>query len=291
MGMTADTTIKPKRTRKAKTTEPAVSAPAVEVITTYKGFDANLKCRGFQYEVGKTYEHDGRVKACSSGFHACEHPLDVFGYYPPAGSRFAIVKQHGPFDRDGGDTKVASARISIEAELRLPELIQAAVDWVFARAKWTDGPVATAPNEAATASGDQGAATASGDQGAATASGTRGAATASGDQGAATASGYQGAATASGTRGAATASGYQGAATASGTQGAATASGTQGAATASGYEGRARGEAGNALFLVYRDPYSGEIEHAWAGIVGRDGIKPMTWYTLSRAGKPVEVGA
>jgi hypothetical protein len=213
--MTADVTIKPKRARKPK----AAEAPAVEVIPSYKGFDADLQCRGFQFEVGQTYEHDGPVKACSSGFHACEHPLDVFGYYPPASSRFAVVKQYGPFDRDGGDTKVASARISIDAEIRLPELIQAAVDWVFARAKWVDGPVATAANEAATASG------------------------------------------------------------------------TQGAATASGYEGRARGEAGNALFLVYRDPYSGEIEHAWAGIVGRDGIKPMTWYTLSRAGKPVEVGA
>ncbi|TGQ69554.1 hypothetical protein EN829_014835 [Mesorhizobium sp. M00.F.Ca.ET.186.01.1.1] len=140
---------------------------------------------------------------------------------------------------------------------------------------------------AATASGDWGAATASGYQGAATASGIGGAATASGYKGAATASGYQGAATASGDRGAATASGWRGAATASGTRGAATASGWQGAATASGYEGKARGKDGCALFLVERST-SGDIINAWAGIVGRDGVKPDQFYSLV-GGKPVEV--
>ncbi|MCI5073413.1 MAG: hypothetical protein MRY80_00085, partial [Oricola sp.] len=148
-------------------------------IVAYKGFNADLTCRDFQYEIGKTYTHDGKVEACASGFHACEHPLDLFQYYPPALSRFAIVEMAGSTAKHGSDTKIAAAEITIKAELKLPELIQAAVKYVFDRAKWIDGPVATGDNEAATASGDQGAATASGYQGAATASGTRGAATAS----------------------------------------------------------------------------------------------------------------
>ena len=129
-------------------------------IVAYKGFDKDFRCRGFQYEVGKTYEHPGPVVACESGFHACEHPLDIFNYYPPT-SRFAVVTQSGEIARHGGDTKIASAKITIDAEIHLPDLVAAAVKWVFDRAKWVDGPVATKANEAATASGGQGAATAS----------------------------------------------------------------------------------------------------------------------------------
>ena len=213
-----------------------------------KGFDADLKCRGFQFEVGKTYKHEGEVKACHGGFHAVPedvHPLAVFGFYAPAGSRFCRVEVDGK--TYSATDKVAAEILSVKEEISLGDLAHEAVAWVMARAKH-EGEVASKMNGlatasgtrgAATASGYQGAATASGYQGAATASGYQGAATASGNQGAATASGDQGAATASGDQGAATASGYQGAATASGDQGAATASGTRGAATASGTRGAA----------------------------------------------------
>jgi hypothetical protein len=213
---------------------------STQSVTSIKGFNSDLTCRGFQFEVGKTYSVTGKIKACENGFHACpieHHPLSVLEHYSPTGSRFFEVTQDGK--RDAERNKLASALITVGVEISLGELAQRAVKWVFDRANWKDGPVCTGENEGCAASGDGGAATASGDSGAATASGTRGAATASGYGGAATASGDGGAATASGDGGAATASGYSGAATASGTRGAATASGTRGAATASGYGGAA----------------------------------------------------
>jgi hypothetical protein len=278
----------------SKSAKKAKSELSAGTILAIKGFNADLTCRGFQFVEGETYKHDGIVKACEGGFHAITgHPLSVLQYYAPAGSRFHIVELSGATDSDD-DEKTAAEIIKIGKQIGLGDLANEAVKWVMDRANFADGPVATQPNEAATASGDQGAATASGTRGAATASGYQGAATASGYQGAATASGDQGAATASGYQGAATASGYQGAATASGTRGAATASGTRGAATASGFFGKVQGKEGSALFLVERlADYSenhGKILHVWAGIVGQDGIKADTWYTL-RDGKPVEVEA
>jgi hypothetical protein len=300
----------PKKAAKASTKAPGKVATAEPtVITTYKGFNSDFACTPdgvrFQYEVGKTYEHVGAVKACSSGFHACEYPLHVLRYYRPGASRFAVVEQSGDLARHGGDSKVASRRIHIKAELTLPALIKAAIQFTMDRCTPAKGATSDEPNTvvkatkpnasccasgnsgAATASGNSGAATASGYSGAATASGNYGAATASGNSGAATASGYSGAATASGYSGAATASGNYGAATASGYSGAATASGNYGAATASGYKGRAKGAEGCALLLVERD-INMKILAVWAGIAGRDGIRPDTWYAL-RGGKPVEV--
>ncbi|MCL5767390.1 hypothetical protein [Acinetobacter sp. ANC5681] len=164
-----------------------------ETITTYKGFDKDLKCRGFQYEIGKTYKHDGEVKACGSGFHACEHPLDVLGYYPPSQSRYAVVEQSGDLSReDGGDTKVASREISIKFEIGIADLVKFAIDYTFSKCTPID------PESPASATGYQGAASATGYQGAASATGEYGAASATGNRGAASATGYQGAASATG---------------------------------------------------------------------------------------------
>lgn len=138
-------------------------------IIAYKGFDESLKCRGYQYEIGKTFEHDGAVKACESGFHACEYPLDVFSYYPPSSSRFAIVKMYGETSKDGDDTKIASAKITIETEIKLPEMINRAVDWIKNKINWSDDNTSNTGNwSVATNTGNWSAATNTGDQSAAT---------------------------------------------------------------------------------------------------------------------------
>src|SRR5581483_8130798 len=115
---------------------------------------------------------------CNSGFHAISgHPLEVFEYYPPAGSRYTETAQSGTLDRHSSDSKLASAQITIGVELHLHELIQRAVKWVFDRAK-PEGQTATGTRGAASATGTRGAASATGTRGAASATGTRGAASA-----------------------------------------------------------------------------------------------------------------
>ena len=207
--------------------------PTVETITSYKGFNKDWKCRGFQFKVGESFNHDGAVKACESGFHACEYPLDMFVYYPPAGNRFAVVEQSGELSRHDGDSNVASKSISIMAEISIADLVKAAIEYTSSRCKPVD------PESPASATGYQGAASATGYQGAASATGYQGAASAAGYQGAASAAGYQGAASAAGYQGAASATGYQGAASATGCRGAASATGYQGAASATGGRGAA----------------------------------------------------
>ena len=163
----------------------AANKQGKEIITSYKAFNADLTCTGgaqpFQYEIGKSYEMDGEIKACDRGFHACEYPLDVLSYYPPAGSRFAIVEQSGKIDRESSDSKLASSRIKIKAELNLSGLIKAAIEYTFSRSK----------PEGETATGDWGAASATGNRGAASATGYRGAASATGSHGIAVAAGIK----------------------------------------------------------------------------------------------------
>lgn len=101
-----------------------------KVITSYKAFDKNMKCRGFQYEVGKEYEMDGEVKCCNQGFHACKSPLEVWDYYDMLDSRYAEVEQSGKIDAGENLTKVCSSRIKIKAELKLADIINIGVEWL-----------------------------------------------------------------------------------------------------------------------------------------------------------------
>ena len=100
------------------------------VITSYKGFGKDMKCRGFQYKVGKEYEMDGEIKCCNRGFHACKSPLEVWDYYDMLNSRFAEVEQSGKIDEEEKSTKVCSSHIKIKAELKLADIINIGVEWL-----------------------------------------------------------------------------------------------------------------------------------------------------------------
>ncbi|EDW6243716.1 hypothetical protein YU89_004075 [Salmonella enterica subsp. arizonae] len=229
---------------------------------TFKGFNKDLKCRGFQFAIGETFHHDGKVEACGSGFHACECPFDVFSYYPPSESRYAETISFGVTDREeGGDTKIASASITIKAELTLPQFIQRGIEWIWSKIdKSLEQQIMT---------------------------GYRSAATNTGNQSAATNTGYRSAATNTGNQSAATNTGYQSAATNTGYRSAAEVSGSQSVAASLGIEGKARASEGGAIVLCYRDE-DGELIHIRASKVGENGIMPDTWYQLDEDGEFVE---
>ena len=180
-------------TKTPRAKKSAETAPVT--IASIKGFDQNLACRGYQFEIGKTYEHKGTVAACSSGFHACdadEHPLSVFEFYAPAGSRYCNVLQGGKLSRQIGCSKVASATITIGVEISIGDLVMRAWDYVWSRAVKSDESHVTGYQGAASSTGYQGAASSTGTQGAASSTGYQGAASSTGDRGAAMASGYAG---------------------------------------------------------------------------------------------------
>ncbi|EKF6482962.1 hypothetical protein OZ322_003669 [Salmonella enterica subsp. enterica serovar Kentucky] len=159
-------------------------------IVTFKGFNKYLTCRDFQFAIGETFHHDGKVEACGSGFHACECPFDVFSYYPPAESRYAETISFGVIDREEeGDTKIASASITIKSELTLPQFIQRGIEWIWSKIdKSLEQQIMTGNRSAATNTGDWSAATNTGDLSAAEVSGSQSVAASLGIEGKARAS-------------------------------------------------------------------------------------------------------
>ena len=274
-------------------------------MKAYKGFDKNMQCRGFQYEVGKTYETK-RADLCETGFHACESPLDVFGYYEPSHSRYCEVELDGVTDQHDKDSKRCGTKISIGAEIGIPGLVKAHIEYVKSRVSESvekgdseavtvgEKKAATAGYRGAATAGNYGAATA-GDSGAATA-GYRGAATAgnygaatAGDSGTATA-GDSGAATA-GDSGAATA-GDSGTATA-GNYGAANSRGSSkvgenGSALSRGNGVKVSGGIGAVLVLVEENDHNYDIIHWKAFVIDGEKYKPDTWYCLDENGEIIE---
>ena len=160
----------------------------------YKGFNKDWTCRGYQYKAGETHVHDGKTEACKSGFHACEYPLDIFSYYAPASSVFAVVEASGDLDRKGSDSKIASSKLTVKAEIDIAGLVKAAIEYTVSRTK---------PSKSKKSNSDE-------EQGAASATGNYGAASATGVRGAASATGYQGAASATGGYSVALGAGFQG---------------------------------------------------------------------------------
>ncbi|HDY6417575.1 TPA: hypothetical protein RRB36_006183 [Pseudomonas aeruginosa] len=207
-------------------------AASEEVVTAYKGFKQDLTCRGYQFEIGGTYKHDGEVEACASGFHSCEYPLDVFGYYAPGDSRFAIVKASGQLSRHDDDSKIASATLVVEAEISMPTMISRAIDWIMAR---LDSSVEqTVVGDTASNTGNRSAASNTGYQSAASNTGNRSAASNTGDYSAASNTGDYSAASNTGNRSAASNTGNRSAASNTGDYSAASNTGYQSAASNTG---------------------------------------------------------
>ena len=223
-----------------------------ETITGFKGFDKDLKCKDYQYEVGKEFEEEGKIEACSNGFHFCENPLDVLGYYPPydekGSNRYCIVKGSGNIDRDGDDTKVACSKLYISAEIGLKGIIEAGVKFILDKVNWKDNKKSN-----------------------------------TGDQSAATNTGYQSAATNTGYRSAATNTGYQSAATNTGYQSAAEVTGKESIAIVTGKDSKAKGSIGCWIVLTERGEWDGNvypIKEVKAVRVDGEIIKPDTYYKL-----------
>ena len=208
-------------------------------MKSYKGFNKDMTCGGKQYAEGETYEEKA-ASCCDYGMHACEYPLDVFGYYPPGQSVYHEVEQDGELSRDGNDTKVASTVLKVGARLDIPGLVHAAIEYTKSRCTMenTDPKMATAGYKGAATAGNYGAATA-GDSGAATA----------GDYGAATSRGQS-------------------------------ASGENGLSVARGNGVKVKGGMGAILVIAEEKQDSYDIENWKAVVVDGEKIKPDTWYKM-----------
>ena len=244
------------------------------IIHSYKGFDKDLKCRGFAYEIGKDYKQEGNIKCCNNGFHACEFPLDVFNYYVPGGnSRYCTVTQSGVTDKKEGDSKVASSKIHIETEIGLDGIIKAGVKFILDKVNWK--------NQKESNTGYKSAATNTGDYSAATNTG---------DCSAATNTGNYSAATNTGNCSAATNTGDSSAATNTGDSSAAKVSGKESIAIVTGKDSKAAGALGDWIVLTERGEWNGDtcpIKEVKAFKVDGEKIKADTFYKLMN-GEAVE---
>ena len=124
----------------------------------FKGFDKDLKCRDFQYEIGKEYTEE-KSDICNCGFHACEFPMDVFNYYPPSDSRYCEVELEANNQKSSDDSKRVGKKISVKAEIGIAGIIKAGVEYIKEQVNWEDDKATnTGYQSAATNTGDQSAA-------------------------------------------------------------------------------------------------------------------------------------
>ena len=219
----------------------------------FKGFDKDLKCRDFQYEIGKEYTEE-KANICNYGFHACEFPMDVFNYYPPSDSRYCEVELEANNQKSSDDSKRVGKKISVKAEIGIAGIIKAGVEYIKEQVNWEDDK--------------------------ATNTGNKSAATNTGDRSAATNTGYQSAATNTG---------YQSAATNTGNYSAAIVEGKESIALATGINSKAKGKIG--CFIVLAEwkeiNYEYHIVDVKSAKVDGENIKEDTFYTL-KDGKFVE---
>lgn len=141
-------------------------------MRAFKGFNKDLTCRGYQYEEGKEF-HTERAECCDTGFHACEYPLDCFGYYDPAHSVFHEVELSGEMDKSRDNTKVCATDIKIGARLSIAGLVKMAIDFTMSKVNKEAG--SDERHGFASATGYKGASSATGNCGASSATGYKGA--------------------------------------------------------------------------------------------------------------------
>ena len=229
----------------------------------FKGFDKDLKCRDFQYEIGKEYTEE-TADICNCGFHACEFPMDVFGYYPPSDSRYCEVELEENGQKSSDDSKRVGKKISVKAEIGIAGIIKAGVEYIKEQVNWEDDK--------------------------ATNTGYQSAATNTGDRSAATNTGYQSAATNTGDQSAATNTGDRSAATNTGNRSAAIVEGKESIALATGIKSKAKGKTG--CFIVLTEWKEINFEYYLVDVksakVDGENIKEDTFYML-KDGKFVEV--
>ena len=246
----------------------------------FKGFDKDLKCKDFQYEIGKEYTEE-KADICNCGFHACEFPMDVFGYYPPSDSRYCEVDLEENGQKSSDDSKRVGKKISVKAEIGIAGIIKAGVEYIKEQVNWED--------DKATNTGNWSAATNTGNQSAATNTGYQSAATNTGNWSAATNTGNRSAATNTGNQSAATNTGNRSAATNTGDQSAAIVEGKESIALATGINSKAKGKIG--CFIVLAEwkeiNYEYHIVDVKSAKVDGENIKEDTFYTL-KDGKFVE---
>ena len=266
-----------------------------EIIKGFKGFDKDLKCRDFQYEVGKEYSTDKAI-TCKTGFHYCENPFDVFQYYAPCDNtgnlnRFCEVEGSGLFDNSNKD-KTCCTHLNVKCEIGLQGLIKAGLKFILDRVKWDDNKQSnTGVCSAATNTGYKSAATNTGDYSAATNTGNCSAATNTGDYSAATNTGYKSAATNTGYKSAATNTGDCSAATNTGNCSAASVEGKESIAIVTGKDCKAKGTLGCWIVLTERGDWNGEIypiKEVKAFKVDGETVKADIWYKLVN-GELIEV--
>jgi hypothetical protein len=239
-------------------------------VIVYKGTDKEMKCRDFQFELGKEYVEE-EAKLCYKGFHGCEYPLDVFAHYAPADSRFFVADLDGVTDeKEEGDSKRAGTKIKLRAEIGIAGIVKAAVEYIKEKAESSKNHT--------------------GDCSAATNTGNYSAATNTGDCSAATNTGNYSAATNTGDCSAATNTGNYSAATNTGDCSAATVDGKESIAIVTGVDSKASGAIGCWLVLTERGGWNGDIfpiKEVRAVKVDGEAIKPGVFYKLEN-GEVVE---
>ena len=211
-----------------------------KVIVGVKGFDLNLKCRDYQFEVGKTHKEES-AKCCKSGFHFCENPLDVFGYYPPGESRFCIVEGSGDIDREGDDSKVSCTELKVVREIQPFEFADLAKEYILKNV--TDEKSNTGYKSSSSNTGDQSSSSNTG---------YKSSSSNTGDQSSSSNTGYQSSSSVSG---------------------------SESVAIVTGYQGKAKGALGCWIVLTERNSEM-EILDIRAVKVDGDSIKADTYYQL-----------